>query len=320
MLQLHAVSLEGKGLRMKIRIQHQTTYRYAEKVAFGLHRMMLRPREGHDIHIESSVLDISPAHYIRWIRDVYGNSIALVEFSEASSELVVYSEVILNHFEANPFDFHIEPEAIRYPFSYPSEPSLELSALLQAAYPSDVSQVREWLNQFWRPGQTTDTLALLQQMNRTINQGFRYQIRNEPGVQSPKQTLARGSGSCRDFATLFIEACRCLGLGARFVSGYILSGGADGAGASTHAWAEVYLPGGGWKGFDPTHGLLTTSQHVAVAVSRHPENATPISGSFLGPSSAFLSVDVNVCVEEIGLRRTPRESTLSQSQVANTLA
>ncbi len=104
---------------MKIRIQHQTTYRYAEKVAFGLHRMMLRPREGHDIHIESSVLDISPAHYIRWIRDVYGNSIALVEFSEASSELVVYSEVILNHFEANPFDFHIEPEAIRYPFSYP---------------------------------------------------------------------------------------------------------------------------------------------------------------------------------------------------------
>jgi transglutaminase-like putative cysteine protease len=305
---------------MKIRIQHQTTYRYAEMVTFGPHRMMLRPREGHDIHIERSVLDIFPVHYIRWIRDVYGNSIALVEFNAPSSELRVYSEVVLNHFEANPFDFHIEPEAVRYPFSYSPEAMLELSALLQSAFPSDVPQVREWLGQFWRPGQTVDTLALLQQMNRTINQGFRYQIRHEPGVQSPTLTLARGSGSCRDFATLFIEACRCLGLGARFVSGYILSGSADGAGASTHAWAEVYLPGGGWKGFDPTHGLLTTSQHVTVAVSRHPENATPISGSFLGPGSAILGVDVNVCVEEMAPWRTPGESILSQSQLAHTVA
>src|SRR5271155_4918276 len=137
-------------------------------------------------------------------------------------------------------------------------------------------------------------------MNGHINRTFRYQVRHEPGVQSPSKTLETNSGSCRDFATLFIEACRCLGLGARFVSGYILSGGATGAGASTHAWAEVYLPGGGWKGFDPTQGLVTTSQHVTVAVSRHPENAMPISGSFLGPGNAFLNVEVTVRVEEIG--------------------
>ena len=288
---------------MKIRIQHKTTYLYSQEVAFGSHRMLLRPREGHDIHIEQSLLEVSPAHSIRWIRDVYGNSIAVVDFLERASKLVVYSEVVLNHFEANPFDFHIEPEAIRYPFTYPAEPSLELSALLQPAYPGDVAQVRNWLRQFWQPGQTTDTLALLQQMNGAISRGFQYTIRNEPGVQPPAQTLAKLSGSCRDFATLFIEACRCLGLGARFVSGYILSGGATGAQASTHAWAEVYLPGGGWRGFDPTLGLLTTSQHVAVAVSRHPENAMPISGSYLGPGSAFVSVDVEVHVENIdGLR------------------
>lgn len=281
---------------MKLRIQHRTTYRYAEKVLFGPHRMLLRPREGHDIQIERSVLDVTPAHRIDWIRDVYGNSIAVAHFMERASELMVYSDLVLHHFETNPFDFQIEPEAVRYPFLYDEETSLELAALILPVYSADTTRVREWLGQFWLPGQTTDTLALFQQINSHIHRTFQYQIRHEPGVQSPSRTLDSNRGSCRDFATLFIEACRCLGLGARFVSGYILSGG---AGASTHAWAEVYLPGGGWKGFDPTMGLLTTSQHVAVAVSRHPESASPISGSFTGPVSAFQGVQVSVQVEAI---------------------
>jgi transglutaminase-like putative cysteine protease len=286
---------------MKLRIQHRTTYRYKHPVEFGTHRMLLRPREGHDIHIEKTVLEITPAHRTRWIRDVYGNSIAVVDFYASASELVVYSEVLLNHSETNPFDFYIEPEAVNYPFDYSHETSLELSTLVQPAYPADVVAVREWLGQFWHPGQTVETLALIQQINGHINRTFAYQIRNEPGVQTPSQTISKGSGSCRDFATLIIEACRCLGLGARFVSGYLQSGGAPDAAASTHAWAEIYLPGGGWKGFDPTVGLMTASQHVAVAVSRHPENAMPISGSFIGPSSAFLDAEIDVRVEEIGV-------------------
>ncbi len=302
---------------MKIRIQHQTIYRYAEKVAFGQHRIMLRPREGHDIRIEQSMLEITPAHAIRWLRDVYGNSIAVVDFHERASQLSVYSEVLLQHFDINPFDFYIESEAIRYPFSYSPEALLELSSLLVPAYPEDTPTVRDWLGQFWKPGQTTGTLDLLQNINRHINQRFQYYIRNEPGVQSPRQTLAKGSGSCRDFATLLIEACRSLGLGARFVSGYILAGGATGAGSSTHAWAEVYLPGGGWKGFDPTSGLLTTSQHVPIAVSRHPENATPISGSFLGPASAYLGTDVNVRVTEEGLPSDSAQPIAFQSRLAH---
>lgn len=284
---------------MKLRIQHRTTYRYAQPVQFGPHRMMLRPREGHDIHIEESRLEIVPTPHINWIRDVYGNSIAVAHFGAAASELMVFSDLVLNHFEANPFDFYIEPEALHYPFVYPDETARELSGLVQLVYPGDAARVREWLGQFWMLGQNVETLALLQQITGHIFRTFRYQVREEEGVQSPVYTLDHNSGSCRDFATLFMEACRCLGLGARFVSGYILSGGTS-AGASTHAWAEVYIPGGGWKGFDPTLGLLTTSQHVAVAVARHPEHAMPISGSFAGPASAFLNVQVEVLVEKIG--------------------
>jgi transglutaminase-like putative cysteine protease len=284
---------------MKLRIQHRTTYHYAQQVQFGPHRMMLRPREGHDIHIEESPLEITPAHQINWIRDVYGNSIAVVHFSEGASELMVFSNLLLNHFESNPFDFYIEPAALRYPFAYPDETWRDLSGLVQPVYPADTARVKEWLGQFWLPGQFIETLVLLQQMTGHISRTFQYQVREEEGVQTPSYTLDKNSGSCRDFATLFIEACRCLGLGARFVSGYILSGGTT-AGASTHAWAEVYIPGGGWKGFDPTLGLLTTSQHVAIAVARHPEHAMPISGSFSGPASAFLNVEVTVLVEQIG--------------------
>jgi transglutaminase-like putative cysteine protease len=302
---------------MKIRIQHQTVYRYVERVAFGPHRLMLRPREGHDIHVEKLILEISPSHRIRWIRDVYGNSIAVVDFIESASELSVYSEAVLDHDETNPFDFQIEPQAFRYPFVYDRETALELSVLLQPAYPDDTPAVREWMRQFWQQGHTTETLAMLQQMNGQISHGFQYQVRHEPGVQPPALTLARASGSCRDFATLFIEACRCLGLGARFVSGYILSGS---AGASTHAWAEAYLPGGGWKGFDPTLGLLTTAQHVAVAVSRHPENATPIAGSYLGPTNAPAFVDVSVQVQDISFQSPAATPPARQFQYAAQLS
>ena len=118
----------------------------------------------------------------------------------------------------------------------------------------------------------------------------------EPGVQPPGQTLMHNSGSCRDFAALFIEACRHLGLASRFVSGYLYTWGTDGASASTHAWAEVYLPGAGWKGFDPTSGEVTGNRHIAVAVARHPEAIPPVAGSYLGPPGQppMLSVAVQV--------------------------
>ncbi|SDU13250.1 Transglutaminase-like enzyme, putative cysteine protease [Verrucomicrobium sp. GAS474] len=286
---------------MKILIQHRTTYRYSEEVSFGPHQIMMRPREGHDIHIEKSILEITPAHHIHWLRDVNGNCIARVDFTERADHLMIYSELVLQHYDSNPFDFQLDRAAATYPFIYPAGSKSELSAFTQILYPKDTAALVVYLDPFWKPGETVETMALLQALNHDINQNFRYQRRDEPGVQTPAQTLQLRSGSCRDFATLFVEACRSWGLAARFVSGYMLCDATEAGGASTHAWAEVYLPGAGWKGFDPTSGILSGGQYVATAVSRDPEKAMPIDGVYLGPKEAALGIEVDVHVSQYDL-------------------
>ena len=284
---------------MKIRIQHRTTYHYREPVTFGQHRIMVRPREGHDLHIESSILEISPAaHTIRWMRDVNGNSIAKVDFQKRADKLMFYSELVLNQYDINPLDFVLDESAVPYPFVYDADSLPELTIYMAILYPRDTALLREWLARFWKPGDKIETIALLQDLNRHIHGSFQYVRRDEMGVQTPAETLKKNSGSCRDFATLMLESCRCLGLAARFVSGYMQCEATEAGGASTHAWMEVYLPGAGWKGFDPTSGLMTGSQHVTVAVSRNPENAAPIAGTFQGTTDAFSHIEVNVSVVE----------------------
>jgi transglutaminase-like putative cysteine protease len=284
---------------MKIRIQHRTTYRYAQPVRFGEHRIRVRPREGHDVHIESSVLEISPAHTIRWMRDVNGNSLAKVQFLEPADKLVFYSELLLEQYDANPFDFILEKSAVHYPFVYDPDSLTELAPYMSILYPRDTAPLRDWLLQFWKPGEQVETFVLLQTLNRHINENFTYRRRDEAGVQTPAETLKLNSGSCRDFATLLLEACRSWGLAARFASGYMQCEATEAGGASTHAWTEVYLPGAGWKGFDPTSGMMTGAQHVTVAVSRNPENAAPVAGSFDGPSNVFQGISVDVTVVRV---------------------
>ena len=296
---------------MKIRIQHRTTYRYAEPIRLGPHRVMVRPREGHDLHIESSILTIRPGHVTHWMRDVNGNSIALVDFTERSDELMIYSELVLDHYDSDPLDFRVEPYAVHYPFVYDPWTLPELTAFTHIVFPTDAEQVREWLGQFWQSGKLVETVSLLKRLNRFIKDTFTYRRRDEFGVQRPGRTLEKNSGSCRDFATLFIEACRSWGLAARFVSGYMLCEATEAGHASTHAWAEVYLPGAGWKGFDPTSGTMAGSQHVAVAVSRHPEAATPIAGSFIGVPTVFLGIEVDVKLEQLDKPySSPQQPTL----------
>jgi len=285
---------------MKIRIQHRTTYTYSQPVQFGSHKIMIRPREGHDIHIESSILEITPAHTVHWMRDVNGNSIAKVDFIETASKLMIYSELVLQHYDSNPLDFVLEESAVHYPFVYDHHTLPEITAFTPTLYPKDNATLGDWLAKFWKPGcPPIETLSLLQRVNQHIHDTFQYQRRDEPGVQTPSETLKKNGGSCRDFATLLLEACRYWGLAARFVSGYMLCEATEAGGASTHAWTEVYLPGAGWKGFDPTSGIVTGSQHVAVAVARDPENAAPISGSFTGPNTAFQGIQVDVSVVQI---------------------
>jgi transglutaminase-like putative cysteine protease len=268
---------------------------------------MVRPREGHDLHIESSILEIAPAHIIRWMRDVDGNSIAKVDFSQKATQLTFYSELVLQQYDVNPLDFILDESAVNYPFVYDSDSLPELTAFMAILYPRDAAALREWLGQFWKPGDKTETIALLQNLNTHINKTFKYQRRDERGVQTPEETLKKNSGSCRDFATLMLEACRCWGMAARFVSGYMQCEATEAGGASTHAWMEVYLPGAGWKGFDPTSGIMTGAQHVTVAVSRNPENAAPVAGSFEGPANAFQGIQVDVTVVQVDRPLPPNQ-------------
>jgi transglutaminase-like putative cysteine protease len=283
----------------RIRITHLTEYSYFQPVTFGAHRILVRPREGHDVHIESSKLQIEPSAKIRWLRDTYGNSIAIAEFTRSAQLLRIRSEVVVQHYDENPLDFLIDPEAVAYPFRYGMDEQPELIPYRLSAYPHDSQAIREWLMQFYKPGQLIGTFDLLSRLNQAIFQTFQYQRREEQGVQSPAFTLAQGTGSCRDFATLMMEAARHWGFGARFVSGYLHTAPSAGQHGATHAWTEIYIPGAGWRGFDPTNNTLAGAGHVSVAVAREPDKAAPVSGSWKGPINAFASMNVNVNVVQI---------------------
>jgi hypothetical protein len=232
------------------------------------------------------------------MRDLHENNIGLVDFTNPASEMTIEGNFTLDVCERNPFDFILLPEAAEYPFSYERELWVELSSLCQNLYVRDTDRIRDWLAPFWHPGKKVETLELLQQVNLQIYRSIRYQRREQKGVLSPAETLENNGGSCRDFATLFMEACRFLGLAARFVSGYMYSPEIQGQ-MSMHGWAEVYLPGAGWIGFDPSWGLLADSNYFPVAVSRHSEHVPPISGTYFGTPRAFLRSDVELRVKRI---------------------
>lgn len=279
----------------RLNISHITEYTFSTPVSLLPHRLLLRPRESHNVRIESSALDISPAHTLQWKRDVLDNSVALVSFTEVANRLRIVSDVVIQHYEDNPFDFLVDDYAVSLPFEYNPEERAELAPFRQAIYPADQAAVQAWLDGLGLR-QSMQTFTLLDRLNHEIANSFFYRMREEPGVQNPAQTLSLNSGSCRDFAALFMEACRHLGLASRFVSGYLYTAATQQDQGSTHAWAEVYLPGAGWKGFDPTGGEVTGNRHIATAVARHPEAVPPVAGSFVGPGgiTPLLSVSVRV--------------------------
>ncbi len=279
----------------RIEITHTTVYEYAEPVELLTHRLYVRPREGHDIRIESSQLSITPNYKIRWERDIYGNSIALVDFLNKSPTLEISSDVIVQHYAEQPLEFALDDSAMHYPFHYNPLEQIDLIPYQMAVFPRDYPIVQKWLEDICRPGNLMKTAVLLDALNKAISSRFEYQIREEPGVQSPQQTIESGSGSCRDFAALFIEACRVFGFASRFVSGYLLVENAQHL--ATHAWSEVYLPGSGWRGFDSTSGTLVGGDHIAVAQHRHPEAIPPVSGSFVGRPEPLPIMRVNVDVK-----------------------
>lgn len=273
----------------RFNIVHKTVYEYSEVVYLSTHALRLRPREGHDQHIESSHLLITPQANIRWLRDIESNSVALATFLEPTSCLTIESHLVVRKYDISPYDFLIEEYAVMHPFSYPVEDKVTLTAYLLC---EDNNDIKNWVNAISRENKSFQSFDLLLLLNKSIYESMCYIKRNEEGVQSSQVTLSTKMGSCRDFASLFIDAARYLGFAARFVSGYVYTESAASFTGTTHAWSEVFIPGAGWKGFDPTHGSLVGAHHIAVAVSRLPELIPAISGAFWGSLGSKLKVDV----------------------------
>jgi transglutaminase-like putative cysteine protease len=200
-------------------------------------------------------------------------------------------------YDDNPIECLIEPTARLFPFHYAPDEQIELIPYRLTSYPYDTPALQAWLNDLHHPGQVLATFDLLNNLNTHIYRSLKYAHREEPGVQLPHDTLALGSGSCRDFAVLMMEAARYWGFGARFVTGYIQMG--EGQHGATHAWTEIYIPGAGWHGFDPTNNKRAGSEHISVAVAREQDKASPLSGSWSGDANAFESMQVSVQVVHV---------------------
>lgn len=280
-----------------IRILHQTVYAYRSPVRLGPHRALLRPREGHDVQILTAQLDIQPQAHVRWLRDIYGNSIAVLTFSEPTQSFNLQSDVTVAIADDPAVECLLEPSATSYPFQYAANEQVEIVPYRLPSYPHDGPAVQSWLLDLYRPGQLIETWELLNRLNTRIFEAFQYRYRPEYGVQLPCTTLALGSGSCRDYAVFMMEAARHWGFAARFVTGYIQM--AEGQHGATHAWTEIYLPGAGWRGYDPTNNKLVGSEHVSIAVAREQDKASPLSGSWDGPTDAFERMDVSVQVVSV---------------------
>ncbi|MBR0645639.1 transglutaminase family protein [Plastoroseomonas hellenica] len=280
-------------------VRHVTTYRYRQPVAFGEHRMMFRPREGHDQRLIEARLKITPEpEEIRWLHDVFGNSVGVARFSSRAWELCFDSTVRLDHAPVNALDFPISQGAETYPFVYDIDDMPDLARSIERQYPDPDREVERWARRFLRGDGPTDTRELLASLTLAVRQRFTYIARAERGVQPPLHTLRLGSGTCRDFAVLTIEALRSLGLAARFVSGYLYVPERSGhvGGGATHAWLRVYVPGAGWVELDPTNGIIGNRDLIRVAIARDHRQVLPLHGTWTGFPSDDLGMTVDVSV------------------------
>jgi transglutaminase-like putative cysteine protease len=280
---------------MKLSISHHTRYEYDREVQLLPHLLYVRPRENPLLQVNHFSFTFQPGAQVHWMRDDFDNLPASVNFSACSATLDILSECTVATADTPPFDFLVRDYAATFPFVYEPLHRFNLSIYLTPSAGAAAALGR-WLDQHFT-NRPRETVAWLLAFNQSICRGLCYRRRDEPGIQTALATIALGTGSCRDFAALLVECARTLGIAARFVSGYMLDPADGGATAGAmHAWVEVYLPGAGWIGLDPTHGLFCHNGYVPVAHAVVAESVNPIQGSFFSavPATARLTSDVRV--------------------------
>ncbi len=289
-----------------VSINHVTRYRYRRDVAFGEHRILVRPRESYDQRVLDASLEITPEpESLRWLQDVFGNAVAIATFDARADTLEVRGSAEVEHLPTGPDAIAVEPYAARYPFTYSAHDMPDLLRSIERDFPDGDREVDRWARRF--PDRADDTLAMLGKMTTSIREDFDYLPRETKGIQSPVETLEKHSGTCRDYAVLMMEGVRALGLAARFVSGYLYQPDNENArvgGHSTHAWVRVFLPGSGWIEFDPTNGIVGNRGLIRVAVARDPAQAIPLSGTWRGTKGSQIDMQVDVAIKQVDLATT----------------
>ncbi|MEP0919458.1 transglutaminase family protein [Leptolyngbya sp. DQ-M1] len=288
-------------------LEHTTSYRYRNPVTFGEHRAIFLPSIGYSGRILSYAIDSNVPCKTRWMMDTLSNNVALLSFSEPAKELSVTYRVRAEHFGIPTIaDFPLDARAEEIPVQYTPDEWNDLSVFIRPHTEDSEGRLAAWTKQFVA-GDQDSTLDVLQRMMDSINTTLSYQSRDAEGTQNPAETLRLQSGTCRDYAWLMIEALRRLGLACRFVSGYIYDSALDGGevgmtgSGATHAWAQVYLPGAGWRAYDPTNRITAGFDLIRVAIARHPGQVIPLSGSWFGETDDYLGMDVNVSIRKLGM-------------------
>jgi transglutaminase-like putative cysteine protease len=284
----------------RLNLVHETIYQYSRPVSFTPHRLVLRPREGHDVRLEMMTLETFPPSSIRWFRDILDNSIAIAEFNQSATQLTIRSEFIIDLPKA--WEGNDPALLVAYPPSFAGIDELATVPYRQFTYPPEVERLRDWLANHGLSPRTGELRPIFDDLNGLIHRTIRYNRREEHGVQSPAATLDLATGSCRDMAVLLIETARTMGFPARFVSGYLESANSMVGRGSTHAWAEIYLPDRGWTGYDPSIGRRVGPGHVPVGVSHHPRGVMPVSGSFIGYGGVSSPLVVKISTNRLSPR------------------
>lgn len=285
---------------MKLRVSHLTRYEYAQVVSFSPHALYLRPRETPLLRVARFKFNISPNAKVTHAFDAFDNSLNWAHFWDRANALNIRTEFEIETLESNPFDFLVRNDAVSFPFSYSDYERYTLASYLAAPAGEVRSAITSWLELHFA-NRPTETVPFLTALNQTLSNAITYRRREVGAPQSAITTLQNGYGACRDYAVALVDICRTLGVAARFVTGYVFTenGHVRADENSMHAWVEVYLPGAGWKGIDPCHGIACGDTYVPVAHAPIPECVSPVQGSYYSTVRVPSQLTTNVLVQNL---------------------